>query len=178
MEKKHVHNQYSSFFARLFSNCSPNTIQYDHTQYRRSEGFISRLLQQIGKMPGEYSITPDHNFPVVQCVRQRVPLEGKEKKEVQLKEMATQDIITLQVDLPPRGSSLTYPHKANGTLGTLLDHKDLCKAIICEHHKALTLKEITNKLADSTTCFTLDAKKVFSQCHMHPFICNKGIYGK
>ena len=34
-----------------------------------------------------------------------------------------------------------FPQKANGTIKEYLDPKDLNRAIICNHHKALTLEK-------------------------------------
>ena len=58
----------------------------------------------------------------------------------------------------PLLSSLTYPHKANGTLRVCLDPKDLNKSIIFKHHEAPTLEEITHKLAGSNIYIHLTHK--------------------
>ena len=60
--------------------------------------------------------------------------------------MVQQGIITKQTEPTSWVSSLTYPKKANGKLRICLDPKDLNKAIICENHKAPTLKEIAHVL--------------------------------
>ena len=91
----------------------------------------------------------------------RVPIEAKEEIEALLKEMTAQDIITPQMELIHRISSLTYPVKSNETMRVCLDTKDLNKTIMCKYHKALTLEEITYRLAGSTKCSKLDVKYVF-----------------
>ena len=63
-------------------------------------------------------------------------------------------------------SSLIYPHKPHGTLCIHLGPRDLNKAIIREHYKALTLKEISHKLAGATLLSKLDAKDGFWSIHL------------
>ena len=58
-------------------------------------------------------------------------------------------------------SSLTYLHKADGSLHICLDPHDLNKAIIREHYKAPTLDEITHKLSGAKVFSKLDAKDGF-----------------
>ena len=54
-------------------------------------------------------------------------------------------------------SSLTYPHKPDGTLCICLNSKDLNKAIVQEHYKAPTLNEISHHLSGATCFSKLDA---------------------
>ena len=63
-------------------------------------------------------------------------------------------------------SSITYPRKPDGTLCICLDPNDLNKAIIREHYKALTLDEISHKLAGATIFSKLDAKDGFWSVHL------------
>ena len=63
-------------------------------------------------------------------------------------------------------SSLTYPHKPNGSLHICLDPRDLNKAIIREHYKAPTLEEISHKLSGATVFSKLDAKDGFWSIHL------------
>ena len=63
-------------------------------------------------------------------------------------------------------SSITYPHKPDGTLCICLDSKDLKKAIIREHYKVPTLEEISHKLAGATIFSKLDAKDGFWSIHL------------
>ena len=63
-------------------------------------------------------------------------------------------------------SSITYPHKPDGILCICMDPKDLNKAIIREHYKAPTLKEISHKLAGATIFSKLDAKDGFWSIHL------------
>ena len=58
-------------------------------------------FDEIGSMPGAYSITLNPNIPPMQNGKCRVPIETKEEVEAQLKEMTTQDIITPQVQPTP-----------------------------------------------------------------------------
>ena len=63
-------------------------------------------------------------------------------------------------------SSLTYPHKPDGTLHICLNPKDLNKAIVGEHYKAPTLDEITHHLSGATCFSKLDAKDGFWSIHL------------
>ena len=63
-------------------------------------------------------------------------------------------------------SSLTYPHKPNGSLCICLDPWDLNKAIIREHYKAPRLEEISHKLSGATVFSNLDAKDGFWSIHL------------
>ena len=63
-------------------------------------------------------------------------------------------------------SSLTYPHKADGSLHICLDPHDLNKVIIWEHYKAPTLDEITHKLSGAKVFSKLDAKDRFWSIHL------------
>ena len=63
-------------------------------------------------------------------------------------------------------SSLTYPHKADGSLCICLDPCDLNKAIIWEHYKAPTLGEITHKLSGAKVFSKLDVKDGFWSIHL------------
>ena len=63
-------------------------------------------------------------------------------------------------------SSLTYPHKADGSLHICLNPHDLNKAIIWEHYKAPTLDEITHKLSGAKVFSKLDVKDGFWSIHL------------
>ena len=63
-------------------------------------------------------------------------------------------------------SSLTYPHKPNGSLCICLDPHNLNKAIIRQHYKAPTSEEISHKLSGATVFSKLDAKDGFWSIHL------------
>ena len=115
----------------------------------------------IGDMQGEYDIKTNPTVPPVQHGRRKVPIEYKEEIKKELAEMVWQRIITKQTEPTPWVSSLTYPKKANGKLRICLDPKDLNKAIICENHKAPTLKEIAHVLTGATRFSKVDGNKAF-----------------
>ena len=108
-------------------------------------------IGKMGSMSEKYSSTHNPNSLPAQHRRYRVSPEAKGEIDNQLKEMTVPDIITPQVELTTLVSSLTHPCKRDGILRVCLDPKDLNKAIICEHHKATILEEITHKLAGATT---------------------------
>ena len=120
----------------------------------------------IGDMRGEYDIKTDPTVPPVQHRRQKVPIKYKEKIKKELAEMVWQRIITKQTEPTLWVSSLMYPKKANGKLRICLDPKDLNKAIICENHKAPTLKEIAHVLTGNTKFSKVDGNKAFFSMHL------------
>ena len=120
----------------------------------------------IRDMQGEYDIKTDPTVPPVQHGRRKVPIEYKEEIKKELTEMVWQRIITKQTEPTPWVSSLMYPKKANGKLRICLDPKDLNKAIICENHKAPTLKEIAHILTGATRFSKVDGNKAFFSMHL------------
>ena len=70
-----------------------------------------------------------------------------------LQEMVDLGILTSVTEPTEWVSSLTYPHKPNGSLYICLDPHDLNRAIIREHYKAPTLEEISHKLSGATVFF-------------------------
>ena len=123
-------------------------------------------FDQVGNMPGTYTICLDPSVPPPQHARRKVPIEYKEQIEKALQHMEDLKII-MPVTIPTEWvSSITYPQKPDGTLHTCLDPRDLNKAIIREHYKAPTLKEISHKLAGATVFSKLDAKDRFWSIHL------------
>ena len=123
-------------------------------------------------MSGKYDIKTNPRVPPVQHGRCKVPIEHKAEIEKELNEMVRQGIIAKQTEPTPWVSSLTYPKKPNGKLRICLDPKDQNKTIIQEHHKALTLEEISHILTRATKFSKVDGNKAFfmectspSKCH-------------
>ena len=117
-------------------------------------------------MPGVYTIRLDPSVSPVQHARRKVPIECREAIEKLLQDMVDQAIITPVTEPTEWVSSLTYPHKADGSLCICLDSHDLNKAIIREHYKAPTLDEITHKLSGAKVFSKLDAKDGFWSIHL------------
>ena len=90
----------------------------------------------------------------------------QEAIEKLLQDMVDQAIIAPVTEPMEWVSSLTYPHKADGSLHICLDPHDLNKAIIREHYKAPTLDEITHKLSGAKVFSKLDAKDRFWSIHL------------
>ena len=120
----------------------------------------------IGDMLGEYDIKTDHTVLPVQHGKWKVPIEYKKEIEKELEEMVCQGIITKQTEPTPWVSSLTYPKKANSKLRICLDPKDLKKAIICDNHKAPTLKDIAHVFTGATKFSKVDGNKAFFGMHL------------
>ena len=132
----------------------PGSVSIDST--RDLQALFHNSFDCIGDMQGEYDIKTDPTVPPVQHGRWKVPNKYKEEIEKELAEMVWQGIITKQTETTPWVSSLMYPKKANGKLRICLDPKDLNKAIICENHKAPTLKEIAHVLMGATKFSKVD----------------------
>ena len=99
---------------------------------------FSNSLDKLGSnMPGKYTITLDHNAPLVQCTRHKVPIHTKGKIDTQLKEITVKGIITPQVEPTPLVSSLIYSFKLNRTLSVCLDPKDLNRTIISKQPQSI-----------------------------------------
>ena len=142
----------------------PRSVSIDST--RDLQVLFPNSFDCIGDMQGEYDIKTDPTIPPVQHGRQKVPIEYKEEIEKELAEMVQQGIIIKQTEPTPWVSSLMYPKKANGKLRICLDPKDLNKAIICENHKAPTLKEIAHVLTGATKFSKVDGNKAFFGMHL------------
>ena len=100
-------------------------------------------------MPGVYTIRLDPSVPPVQHARRRVPIESREAIEKLLQDMVDQVIIAPVTEPTEWVSSLTYPHKADGSL-----------------HICLDLDEITHKLSGAKVFSKLDAKDGFWSIHL------------
>ena len=117
-------------------------------------------------MPGTYTLRTDPSIPPVQHARCKVLTECKEQIEKALQHKEDLQIITPVIEPTEWVSSITHPCKPDGTLCICLDPKDLNKAIIREHYKAPTLKEISHKLAEAIIFSKLVAKEGFWSVHL------------
>ena len=123
-------------------------------------------FDQVGSLPGTYTICTDPSIPPVQHACSKVPIEYKESIEAALQEMVDLGIITSVTEPTKWVSSLTYPCKPNGSLCICLDPRDFNKAIIRENYKAPTPEEISHKLSGATILSKLDAKDGFWSIHL------------
>ena len=120
----------------------------DHCSVKDVQNIISlkkvfpHSFDTTGSRPGVYTIRLDPSVPPVQHTRRKVPIECREAIEKLLQDTVDQAIIAPVTEPMEWVSSLTYPHKADGSLCICLDPPDLNKAIIWEHYKAPTLDEI------------------------------------
>ena len=88
-----------------------------------------------------YHITLDPEVSPVVHAPCKVPIELKDKLQVELREMESQDIIAKVTKPTDWVNSLVIREKGNGRLRLCLDHKDLNKAIKRKHHPIPTLEE-------------------------------------
>ena len=105
-----------------------------------------------------HHITLDPKVPPVIHAPHKVPIELKDRLQVELSEMENQDIIARVTQPTDWVNSLVIREKENGRLCLCLDPKDLNKAIKREHHPTPTLEEITPKLTGAKLFSKLDAR--------------------
>ena len=142
----------------------PGSIWINST--RDFQTLYHNSFNQIGDMSGKYDIKTNPHVLPVQHGRHKVPIEHKVEIKKELNEMVHQGIIAKQMELTPWVSSLMYLKKTNGKLRICLNQKDLNKAIIQEHHKALTLKEIAHILTGATKFSKVEGNKAFFGMHL------------
>ena len=123
-------------------------------------------FDRLGSLKGEYNIRVDPTVKPVTHARRKVPIESKEAIDKELDYLIEEEIITEQVEPTPWVSSVTFLMKPNGEVRVCLDPSNLNKAIIREHHKPMTVKEITHELAGATVYTKADALKAFLQIHL------------
>ena len=149
-------------------NHTENYTFQDHFSVKDVQGIISlkksfpHSFDTTGSMPGVYTIRLDPSVPPVQHARRKVPIECREAIEKLLQDMVDQAIIAPVTEPMEWVSSLTYPHKTDGSLCICLDPHDLNKAIIQEHYKAPTLDEMSGAKVFSK----LDVKDEFWSIHL------------
>ena len=91
---------------------------------------FSNSFDTIGNMTRTYTIRTDPSFPPVQHARLKATTKYKDQIEKALDEMVLKGVIAPVSRPTPWVSSLTYPHKPDGSLSICLDPKDLNKAIV------------------------------------------------
>ena len=123
------------------------------------EDLISAYPDQfegIGSFPGTYHITLREDARPVVHAPQKCPIARWPLVCEKLDEWEKSDIINPVEELTDWVSSLAYSMKPNGRLRLCLNPKDLNDAIKRDHHKTLTVEEITHQLAGSTRFTKLD----------------------
>ena len=123
-------------------------------------------FDRLGSLKGAYNIRVDPTVKPVTHARRKVPIESKEAIDKELDYLIEEEIITEQVEPTPWVSSVTFPRKPNGEVRVCLDPSNLNKAIIREHHKPMTVKEIAHKLVGAMVYTKADALKAFLQIHL------------
>ena len=123
-------------------------------------------FDRLGSLKGAYNIRVDQTVKPVTQARRKVPIESKKAIDKELDYLIEEEIITEQVEPTPWVSSVTFLRKPNEEVRVCLDPSNLNKAIIREHHKAMTVEEIAHKLAGATVYMKADALKAFLQIHL------------
>ena len=130
------------------------------------EETIPQLFRQTWQLEGSLQHLGDPTVKPVRHARRKVPIESKEAIDKELDYLIEEEIITEQVEPTPWVSSVTFPRKPNREVRVCLDPSNLNKAIIREHHKAMTVEEIAHELAGATVYTKADALKAFLQIHL------------
>ena len=123
-------------------------------------------FDRLGSLKGAYNIRIDPSVKPAMHARRKVPIQSKEAIDRELDYLIEEEIIKEQVEPTPWVSSVTFPRKPNGDVRVCLDPSNLNKAIIREHHKPITVKEIAHELAGATVYTKADALKAFLQIHL------------
>ena len=126
---------------------SPNAVGQDIVALKCT---FPGSFDTISKMPSTYTIRTDPNITPVWHVSRKVPMVYWEQIECTLNDMVTKGLIAPVSWTTKWVSSLMYPCKPDGSLHICLNPKDLNKAIVWEHYKALTLEEISHYLNGAT----------------------------
>ena len=159
----------SSSALRILAPHSPNTSLTEATNPNTAAAWdiaapkwvFPHSFDTISIMPRTYIINTDPSIPPVLHATRKVPIKYHDQIEKTFDNMVALGVIA-PVTWPTKWiSSLTYPHKTNGSLHICLDTKDLKKAISWQHYKALTLSEISHCLSGATCFSKLDAKDCF-----------------
>ena len=100
-----------------------------------------------------YTIRTDPSILPVQHAQWKVHIEYQEQIECTLNDMVNKGVIAPVSQPTEQISSLTYPHKPDGTLQICLNPKDLNRAIVQEYYKAPTFDRISHCLSGAT-CFS------------------------
>ena len=100
-------------------------------------------FDRLGSLKGAYNIRVDPTVNPATHARRKVPIKSKEAIDKELDYLIEEEIIREQVEPTPWVSSVTFPMKPNGEVRVCLDPSNLNKAIIREHHKPMTVEEIT-----------------------------------
>ena len=94
------------------------------------EKSLSRLFLHHRQYASTYTVRTDPSVPPVQHARQKVPIEYRDQIEQALDDMVLKGVIAPLTKPTIWVSSLTYPHKPDGSLHICLNPKDLNKAIV------------------------------------------------
>ena len=119
------------------------------------------MFDDLGKLPGEYTIQTDSDkVPVINPPR-RLPISLREVFKAELDTMVAEQIISPVTEPTPWVSSMVVAQKKNGKVRICLDPQHLNKAIMRSHYPLPTIEEVTTRLADAKVFSVLDAKTGF-----------------
>jgi transposase InsO family protein len=115
-------------------------------------------FQGLGKFPNTHHLIVDETITPVKHAPRRAPIQLREKIKTELERMVELNVIRPVEEPTDWVSSITFVHKADGSLRICLDPKDLNNALKRGKHHTPTVEEITHQLANATHFSKLDAK--------------------
>lgn len=121
------------------------------------------VFNDLGKLPGEYTIQIKPNaVPVINPPR-RLPVSLRSVVKAELDAMVRKQIITQVTEPTPWVSSMVVTQKKDGRVRICLDPQQLNKAIMRSHYPLPTIEEVTTRLTNAKVFSVLDAKTGFWQ---------------
>ena len=125
--------------------------------------FSDVLGEEIGCLPGQYTVKIDKSVQPVVHVPRPVPVAIREQVKQELDHLEKCNIIA-QVKEPTEWvNSMVCVRKKNGRVRICIDPTDLNKAILREHYPMNTIEDVVTRLHGSKYFTTLDANMGYYQ---------------
>ena len=119
--------------------------------------------EQIGCLPGEYTIKIDDSIQLVVHAPRSVPVAIREQVQSELDNLTNLGIIT-PVNEPTKWvNSMVSVRKKSGRVRICIDPSDLNKAVLREHFPMNSMEDIVTRLHGSKYFTTLDANMGYYQ---------------
>ena len=123
--------------------------------------FKDVLGNNIGCLPGEYSIKIDPSVPPVVHPPRPVPAPIREDVRRELDDLERRNIIAKVTEPTDWVNSMVNVRKKTGRVRVCIDPTELNRAIMREHHPMRSIDDVATRLSGSTIYSILDANKGF-----------------
>ena len=138
------------------------TVEYDNMKTVHSvaveEEFRDVLSDDLGRLPGEHSLTVDPTaIPVIEPAR-RVPVALQSKLKEELERLTQRNVIIPVEEPTPWVSQMVVAEKKNGDLRVCIDPRHLNKALQREHYTLPVLDDVLHDLGQSRVFTKADLK--------------------